>query len=259
MTQNKRIIPFFCFGAETSNLNLVYHVLRFWKNHGVESFRIVLQSERESSFAPFEKMVESVGFSVSERWLGEYRSDKLHDIRRRHFRECEDGDWVFLADSDELPAFPGKASKWLESLPDDVNFIQGMTKDRIAADYTLKEVTRDESLVDQFPLVADLTKLYVRGDDKPVIGIKKGSADYHGVGRPLVFGDKAKAFRLDIHHFKWDSLLELRLKRRIESYRRLGFIWVDESVRVMENVRDGRLLWRPDVIEDRSTLRNFLP
>jgi len=252
---------FTCFGTEVCNPNLAWHSIKFWKAHGVNQIHVVLQASEAGlrSYRDFALMIADVGLVSHASWIGEYRSDALHQMKAKFISQAAPNDWTIVADGDEFPDFHGQSAReFFATMGDETNVLMGRIRDRHAVGFVLPEITRELSLSEQFPIETSMTRDYVKGGNHIALAIRHGLKMTRG--RLDVTGNaKPHTREVDIHHFKWDSFLQKRMIRRVETYKRLGVPWVDESERILENLRGGQVAWHPRYILNRKALRGFLP
>lgn len=159
--------------------------------------------------------------------------------------------WVIPADLDEFYQYP-------ETLPHLMSgdYCSGQFVDRIAADGSLAAFNPNISIWQQYPLECDIADKLLQGWSSKVTfcryNVSLDDGHHHCVDDTKVcLNDETR-----VHHFKWRNHITGILKQRIEEYKALGFVFFNESERVVNylehhgrfilsdfNVQEG---WKPE-------------
>lgn len=178
-------------------------VLYHWYKHAVDNFKILPQNvlvgfhENEMYPAKNERWkqifndlnITPVKTIKSMGWTAEVQTSlfsSLHDVAN-----AVEG-WTVRADCDELLEFYCGNNDILELIDDlesrNESFIRGITCDRIAADGSLLEITREKTLFEQFPIA-----LYEYARLKTLARIVRG------LSNPNVRADRPEGSGIAIH------------------------------------------------------------
>jgi len=235
-----------CISAE-QDLALLPHFLSHYLALGILPDRIRPMLNAVDADAPGLKAAQDIlsrhGVNAAEIWIAPYTSDAMWAKRRElQRREAGPQDWVISADVDELHEYPEPLAQLLARCEQlGVDCIQGVFIDRLSLDGRLAAVAAEPSLMEQFPIQADViwalggqgvthgrtgtVKLMAvrahvlpnRGGHYPVPGApvnylyRHHLGGYPGIQRP--------AFRFAVptrvHHFHWTQSLPQRLQRRL--------------------------------------------
>lgn len=230
---------FCCIGVDEDITNpaLLYHFFDFYHPHGVDDFYIILQSNRNDRNRI--DMARNIlkEYDIKERftWTGEYCSPRLYDYMLDAIKSMNNSGWMILTDIDEFHHFPGQAKTFLEDCDNrGVNCVQGRILDKVAANGELKPITKDIPLDRQFPFSAPITKELAQGCIDKIAALKQplipGKGHHHIIKKKwrAKYHDRI----IDTHHFKWDSLVLNRMKKRYNSYSKKGIDWFEESEKV---------------------------
>ena len=152
-----------CFGLDF-DLCLLDHFITHYRSLGIqpENFLIVL-----NVFKDFEnlelglKILKKHGIKPSDIWCQEYESqEKWSRVHYIISKKVRDVDWVIHPDSDEFFQFPASLPELLSRMDESgINAAQGFLIDRLSSDGTIKDVSKDNSIFDQFPARANFSNL----------------------------------------------------------------------------------------------------
>lgn len=253
------VVLFSTFGVDTeiTNLNLVFHFFRFYTIQGIDEFFIILQTNNQN----LERIQQTKNilrtFNIQEKliWQNEYSSNRVYSYMVQAIHSLEKNDWIIFADIDEFHDFPKPANLFLmECEEKGQNCVKGNLVDRVAENGELKFIEKNVRIDQQFPHAAVLTEKIAQGSTRKVVALKKPLIP--GRGHHDIIRKKRKArcceFRLDVHHFKWDSLVTQRLKRRHHTYKKHRIRWHKESERLYRYFQQNDRV-QPEEISERGT------
>jgi hypothetical protein len=198
-------------------------------------------------------------FNIREKWVwkGEYSAPLLTKYLREAVKSYGKKDWIILADVDEFHNFPVKAKQFLwDCDKKGFNCVRGHLIDKVAEKGELKNIQKDPRIDRQFPHASDLTEKIALGNREKIVALKFPLVAGHG-HHAVVRNKRAARYSsltIDVHHFKWDSLVFNRLQKRQKEYARKKIKWRDESARVSFYLqKHGRIL------TENITYKNYSP
>jgi len=160
-------------------------------------------------------------------------------------------DWVLYPDLDEFVRWPKKPIReYLDSLPDDQQVVQGQWVDRCTNTGRLIRINPSKSLDEQFPCRAKLSWNIGRTISHVVVACRGVAPSRHHPKQGTTAKCKMNDKPIEVHHFKWNSVVARRIKARREYYKKLGMPNVpnlDHLVKYFQrnggkiNVRDRKL------------------
>jgi hypothetical protein len=223
---------------DITDLNLVYHFCRYYKDLDLDDYHIVLQtaSQNRQRLDHAREAVKDSGLKVSQVWMGGYSSHEVHRRLLAVLSSLGPEDWMIPADVDEFIDFPDPPQKFLKGCSRrGHNAVKGILIDRVAKGGILNPVIKTMALSIQFPLAANLTKTVAQGNIGKIIAFQAPlipGRGHHAIIRAV---RKARYHDriLEVNHYKWDSLLLARMKKRIEDYKNKRVPWVNESERLV--------------------------
>jgi hypothetical protein len=155
-----------------------------------------------------------------------------------------DAAWVLHTDSDEFLQEIDEVRNFVEQMTaDNADHAFAWMKDRLAEGGYLKGVEHLRSvaeLKDTFPIEAAVTSRLAKACPfKVCLSRWPETGQIHIKGDSLV---RQASRMLTLDHFKWRSGLAGRLQKRIEDHSASGMPWGEESVRILDELRDhGRI------------------
>lgn len=230
---------FCCIGVDEDITNpaLIYHFFDFYRRHGVDDFYIILHSNRndQHSIDRVRNILKRYDIKEKFTWTGEYHSPRVYDYMLDAIKSMNNSGWMLLTDIDEFHNFPEQAAKFLEDCDNrGVNCVKGHTLDKLAPKGDLKPIMKNIPIDRQFPFTSPITKELVKGCTDKIAALKQPLIP--GIGHHHIIKKKWRAkyhdTTIDTHHFKWDSLVLERMKKRYETYLEIGIDWFEESERV---------------------------
>jgi hypothetical protein len=170
------------------------------------------------------------------------------DERNRIRSELPPEDWVILVDPDEFYGYRKPIQQTLDDM-DAAGFdaLRGYFVDRVAADFSLPEVT-DAPLFDQFPVETSITQKITTGNCLKICAVKNrygvilGHHHVHGT-RPNYAPEWIK-----VHHFKWTKGL-LKRVRRHQVLVEPRYWWRHENENLLKYLTDDRLTFTPEQVK----------
>lgn len=234
------IILFCAIGVDEDviNLNLIHHFCRFYINKRPDEFYLILQSHNGNLRRTAEAgaILEEYGLKPDHIWSGPYSSHELHRRLARTLNRLKDGDWMIPLDVDEFLDLPSSLPDFLKTCSaGGFNCVRGRLIDRVAENRSLRCISRTPSLEKQFPLRSTLTETVALGHTGKIVAFQAPLVP--GKGHHSIIRHKHKArFSdriVDVNHYKWDSLLPGRLKKRYQEYRKMKVPWGKESYRLL--------------------------
>jgi|PlaIllAssembly_1097288.scaffolds.fasta_scaffold337001_2 hypothetical protein len=178
------------------------------------------------------------------------------DERNRIRSELPPEDWVIVVDPDEFYGYRQSVPETLAAMEaSGHDALRGYFADRIAADFTLPEVT-DAPLFEQFPLETSITKKITTGQSLKICAIRNRIPLILGHHHPYGVRPNYAPEWIKVHHFKWTKGLRNRVLRHLaladkrywwrhENYALLNYLSEDERMTfrpeqvVFEPVQDG--------------------
>lgn len=238
-----------CVGIE-HDLALLPHFIGYYKDLGIPpgKMHIVLQAPQKNlnEMGKARSLLDEFGIKAQEIWIAPYTSDSMWEKRREVQRKvAKANDWVISADVDEFHEFPDDLPVFLSYCDkQQLNCIQGVFIDRLAAKGRLTPVKQDSPIWDQYPVQADVI-CTMRQDEEGgwvngtvnIMACKGNifpSRGGHGalagdIQLKYLFGRKLGklpgiekpgvrfALPLRVHHFKWTNSLVKSLEKRLST------------------------------------------
>lgn len=238
-----------CVGVE-HDLALLPHFLEYYKGLGIsaENTHAVLQATDENSeqMKKAVSLLDDYGIKPQEMWIAPYTSNSMWEKRREIQKQvATDNDWVISADVDEFHEFPVDLKAFLAYCDKkQLNCIQGVFIDRLAAKGELTPIEQGRSIWDQYPIQADVmctirqhegggwaagtvNVMACKGSVLPSLGghgalpgaagvnylFDKHLGKLRGIGKSQI----RFALPLRVHHFKWTDRLSNSLKQRLST------------------------------------------
>ena len=256
------MIALFCtigVDKDITNLSIVSHFLNFYTRQGINDFYFILQSNSNCPARIQETKSLLQEFKINEKfiWKGGYTAPLLNKYMQQAVNSYNKNDWIILADIDEFHNFPVRAKQFLSDCnKEGINCVKGHLIDKVAEKGELKLIQKEPRIDRQFPHAADLTKKIALGNTGKIVALKQPLAA--GNGHHAIVKKKRNAQYsnqiIDVHHFKWDSLVLKRLQKRYRYYVTKKIKWYRESERVSSYlIKHGRIL------EDNISIKFYKP
>jgi hypothetical protein len=231
-----------CIGG--NNIALARQFFDHYKELGVQNFIVILHYNNFSELEENLLLLKSLAVSPVVTWRMPFDVNLSQVIRATAIATADIGsdDWVVLADLDEFQIYPSSIELVIEKCEiSGFDYIIGKFVDRIAADGTLPEIDPIGSVWNQFPVCCHISRDLLGATDIKVVCCKAGLIP--GEGNHRVAGGKRGAqCKVEIHHFKWDRTVKIRLEARYEHYRNIGIPWAGESLRFLRHFKKhGRI------------------
>ena len=193
---------------------------------------------------------ENFGIRNIRVWKGEYTSKTMMGIRAEVRSRIPQHAWIVHADSDE---FHNVTSGDLELLDSQgYNAAYGLYIDRLAPNLLIQNTT-GSSLQEDFPLFCPLCRNVARIPCQKVVAYRNHLHPNRGSGR-LIEGPPFKSSKQQsisnvsvfpyffaVHHFKWRGDVLAKLRRRVQTYKRLRYGWWKQSATFLNALSDGKL------------------
>jgi hypothetical protein len=217
--------------------------LRYYKNLGVTDFLVILNTQDS---APRNILCEH-GISSVGSWIDPFSeySKQMYE-RSIVLTHCTQKDWILYADLDEFQFYPrGLATHIKECEKNKINFLEGKLIDRVSSTGELIDLDISKSLEEQFPLGGLLTSNLLKAWDKKVV-LAKGKLIIGG-GHHLFLDDvkyetlpyksmlNKHSKGIQIHHFKWDKNLLVRMDKYLKLQDKSLHFWKKEILRFLEH------------------------
>lgn len=140
--------------------------------------------------------------------------------------------WIVAADLDEFHEFPDQLPALVRHMDKHgIDHVRGRFVDRMARN-GLPEYQASQTLWQQFPLGTDMTRTILRGWSDKVMLYRSNLPllpGHHAVRSGVPANSMPGTFA--VHHFKWDSSVIPRLRRRLEDdWKRRCFWWVESEM-----------------------------
>jgi len=199
-----------------SDIKLLPHMLRHYRQMGIDSFLISLNLgyPGDPMIEEARRFMDEFGCEIYNVHVGEW----TNEVNTRLYAESRKNpdDWYILADLDEFQEYPRDLFAIIEECESKgYDYIEGCFIDRIAADGGFPEIIYDRPIEDQFPLGCTFTYRMLGGYPLKVVAAKGHvsiSVGNHnantGVACPI---DECFA---QVHHYKWDKSVVNRMKQR---------------------------------------------
>lgn len=232
---------------------LLTYFLDYYKKIGIEARNILVtvQMRRESKHdrvVRVLKVLKSKGVYY-DILIGEWSSESLMFHQLHKLLYCTGpNDWILVADSDEFHEYPTKdVNEFLKELDSrNINIVNGIFLDRVSLDGSLKELSHNSHIFNQFPLGCRLHRSFNLGTPKKVMAFKgtlRINRGHHRVALcwfwirrnylhltpwescppPKRMELKPYTRRLNVHHFKW-------IKGQYEATQHKAEVWANTSV-----------------------------
>jgi hypothetical protein len=231
------------------DLALLPHFLRHYLELGIapSHVHLVLNAPRDdiAELSQAQSLLDAHDIEPAEVWIAPYTSGSMWTKRREvQQRLADPGDWVISADVDEFHEYPDALPAFLAYCErKEVECVQGVFVDRLAADGCLNAIASEPSVWEQFPVEADVACTLRRGGEDPywhdgTVNVMACRGDLlPGLGGhdlqaardevSYLFGRPLSAFPwithstfrfalpLRVHHFKWVDTLLASLRERL--------------------------------------------
>lgn len=245
-------------GGDTGLLD---HAIRHYRGLGVGSFHLArhIESFDDPDFQRSRDVLARHGLSFAAVHQGPWDEDLNAYLIRAQMRR-HPGDWWVVADLDEFHVYDRSLTDVIAACESGgYDYVTGALLDRVTADGSLPALRPDASIWAQFPL-AGLVTLRVPGAGSSKVTLARGDVQLHLGQHGALAGrllPPEEAFP-QVHHFKWDDSVPVRLVRREQAY--ASGEWhltypdtVDESRRMLMHLEahDGRI----DVTAEEFALR----
>jgi hypothetical protein len=229
------------FVAVYDDYTLLPHFLRHYSSLGIHKFHIAA----DLAIAPaIRNGVRTVNAMVRDD-LDVVDSVKggtqaVTEMRLEHSGVDE---WVLIADLDEFDVLERSLADTISvAEAEGANVVRGRMIDRVSADGSLPAIDEDTDLWAAFPKKCRLTSLL------------QGSVDYKGVlvrgHLPATMahhefgGERLSQQEAQVHHFKWTSRVEDRVRAAMEMVRAAGIHWWPEYEKILNHLaQHGRIRW----------------
>lgn len=236
-----------CVGVR-HDLALLPHWVRHYLDLGIrsEDFRVILNTDDtdDPKLVQAVQTLSELGISGVIRWIAPYTSATMWEQRRAVQQEAAPGQWILNADVDEYHEYPELLHAFLERCDTmGVDCVQGPFIDRLAPEGVLASVSETPSVLEQFPVMADVIwQLAGRGAAHDRAGTVKIMATKQNIlpsrgghhplkecdpsflyGMPLARfpGIEKPGFRFSlptrVHHIHWTDSLPDRLRKRMNT------------------------------------------
>lgn len=231
--------------------------LRYYKNIGIDHFLVILNT---LDLAPIE-ILQDFGIKPVKYWSEPFsETSKQHYERNEVVRHCDGGDWVIYADLDEFQYYPMGIKSHIDYCEKNkINFLEGRLIDRISETGELIKIDDSKSLEEQFPLGGFITNNLLKAWDKKIViarvrlivggghHIFLDSATHKTL--PYMKSLNKHSQDIEIHHFKWDEKVLLRMSRYLQlpdesltSWRKeMKIFYTHHSVHGRINIHDEKL------------------
>jgi hypothetical protein len=229
------------FVAVYDDCALLPHFLKHYQSMGVKKFYIAASP----AVVPIVRR-DAIGFDAVVRddldVADSFQGGALA-VTAMRFDYSDEDEWVLIADLDEFLARDTPLPEVLaKAIAEDANVVRARMVDRVSVDGSLPAVLEGTDLWETFPRECALTKQL------------QGSVDHKGLlvrGHLLPtmahheFRDERICSQwLRLHHFKWNSNAEARLRVAMELARASEINWWIEYDRVLRHLdAHGRLRW----------------
>jgi hypothetical protein len=215
------------YGASSGPLLLEHFLDHYW-NLGVDRFFVILH--RSESGEHTRQILDTLARrGLEPAALVNTFSIKLKLERYREVvaLRCTPEDWVLYADGDELQVYPSPIHQFASSLQArGIGYATGRFVDRLAPAGELAAIRPSPSLWEQFPYAAPVTERITGGWAQKVCLARAGLRLAEGGAHALALGRgvmadyqqthaEARVPPVDIHHFKWDHSLRVRLANKL--------------------------------------------
>lgn len=223
--------------------SLLFHFLQHHLELGVDQLFVILHTEDREGPTAEETLDVMRQFQMHpERiWVGEFTTFQKHRLMSQVVEEkVEPTDWLIPADLDEFRFFPEPLKTFFEHCDVDGHaYITGQLMDRIAEDGSLKDVSRSESLDEQFPLGCRITRTLALAVPWKIVALRgylRFNMGHHFLASPFRSSAWWSEYPrvLNVHHFRWESTLRTRLEKRAKSFTKRGIAWSAESERILD-------------------------
>lgn len=157
--------------------------------------------------------------------------------------------YILYADLDEFIYFPGGLDNRLKLMHSfGESYIEGRMIDRVANDGYLIEYDNNKFLEDQFPIGCDITKSICGGWNKKIVlayskllvggghHVFENEVEYNNT-KAQPYNDEMSpwSYGVEIHHFKWNSNIENKMKTQLEYKDESLNAWKDEMNRFVDS------------------------
>lgn len=223
-------------GGDTS---LLGYSIEHYRSLGVESFHIVRQVEGEAEPGLSESIavMRDHGLEFSQICVSPWHEDLNAQLIRAEMASAPH-DWWVVADLDEFHVYDRPLAEVISYCEDNRrDYVSGAMLDRLAPDGELRDVAPygGQSIWEQYPLAGLITFGVLRALPTKVT-LARGTVelDYgqHRAwnGHPV----RSDVLYPQVHHFKWTSSVQARLKKRAAAYSSGEWRLVNEDSDIIE-------------------------
>lgn len=235
MASNLDNLYLYSFVGDCS-LNVFHHFMNHYRSSGIkgENFKLILQSTNENS-ENLERLkmicrFHGTPYSV---YIGVFTSQIKKQLMDGLFKENNhlNSDWILQVDSDEF------VCDILNTLNECINsgcdYATGRLVDRSAD--SLKEITPECDIWKTFPDTKELTKTVAWGNTNKIFLRKATVLVGRGHHEVESEGKLCHNRIFNVYHFKWDSTLLNRMKKRYGVYKEYKLEFPEESLRIIKH------------------------
>lgn len=232
--------------AEHTRVAWLPQFVEHYRELGVERFHLSLHVEpgtaRDAAARAVrsaEEILGGMGIALFAVVICPFDSDAFrawHDEAQA--QRTAPGDWIVWADSDEFQIYPAPLPEMIRRAErEGYDFFRGIMIDRVAADGALVDFDASRPVWEQYPRRCRLTRdVALACDIKTpcaraeivMLGGNHGPEDETGWTECPDWAE--------IHHFKWDSTVVRRLRRRLEPDWKERCFWWTESARLLDHI-----------------------
>jgi hypothetical protein len=222
---------------------LLPYFLRYYKNLGIKNFLVILNTSDTLAMS----ILQEHGINPVISWTEPF-SERLKQLYEREvvLRYCSNDDWVLYTDLDEFQHYPMGLQECLKRCDNiGVEYLDGRLIDRVSDTGELITLDVCKSLDEQFPLGGYLTNNLLKAWDRK-IGIAKGklivggghhifleNATYKNL--PYKKRINKHSYDIEIHHFKWDREVLIRMNRYLQLKDDSLIYWRKEILRFLSH------------------------
>ncbi|MEM7671641.1 MAG: hypothetical protein AAF317_21390 [Pseudomonadota bacterium] len=238
-----------CLGVDLE-LAMLPHFLKYYAALGVapQHVHIILNSADPKSLrlAEAETIIADFGGATPKRWVAEYTSDSMWQMRRALQAEVANpDDFLLSADIDEHHVYPASLDEVAAELErTGANACQGYLVDRVAPAGALLPIKEAPSLAEQFPVESEVALSIIgtgkhHGKDatvklmmfRPSVEPKRGGHNAQAGSERVTYLAGARlaklpkttdpsfrfSFPFRVDHYKWTDTRQERFEKRINT------------------------------------------
>jgi hypothetical protein len=220
---------------------LLPHFITHYRTLGIDRFHIAADPAVAAAVRHGVRSVDAVvrdDLDVVDSFQGGAKA-----VTQMRLDYTRDDEWALIADLDEFVELDRSLAETIAIAETEAaNVVRGRMIDRVSADGSLPDIGEDTDVWTTFPRQCRLTsQLQGSVDHKGVLvrGHLSSAMAHHEFAGEVLSRQEVK-----VHHFKWNSRAESRIRQAMEMAKAAGISWWPEYLRILDHLGEhGRIRW----------------